>query len=118
MYIGRRIAGKLGRTMNRRHVLVGLLFFLAGLAAPSLAAVPQRLNYQGKLGDASGDPLTGTYNLRFRFCSDENCSGVLYSETWDDARAVSVANGVYSVQIGSYTPIPGAVFDGSVVYLE
>ena len=29
------------------------------------AGIPQYLNYQGKLGDASGNPLNGSYCFRF-----------------------------------------------------
>lgn len=45
-----------------RNVLLALFFLLI----PSLAlAVPQFMNYQGKLTDSAGTPLTGTANITF-----------------------------------------------------
>jgi hypothetical protein len=94
--------------------------FLLCLGSLAGAAVPQRLNYQGKLGDASGNPLSGTYSFRFKLFAAETGGAALFSEDVTGANAVSVVNGIYSVQIGSYTSggIPYGVFDGANLYLE
>src|SRR5579872_1062829 len=94
---------------------------LPALPAPASAAVPQLLNYQGKMGDASGNPLTGTYDMRFRLCADSGCATPLYDEEWDSSNAsggVPVANGIYTVQIGTYKTLPVAVFNTATLYLE
>ena len=36
-------------------------------AFPAAAGVPERLNYQGVLRDADGDPQEGTFDMRFHF---------------------------------------------------
>lgn len=97
---------------------LSIAFLLA--AAAATAAVPQRLNYQGKLGNAAGDPLSGTYSFRFKLFAAETGGAALFSEDVTGADAVSVANGVYTVQIGSYTAggIPYGVFAGPDLYLE
>ncbi|MDE2237303.1 MAG: hypothetical protein KGK30_05390, partial [Elusimicrobia bacterium] len=85
------------------------------------AAVPQYINYQGKLGDASGNPLTGTYSFQFTFYDAASGGNQLFQEQWTGtSNAVGVVNGIYSVQIGSLTVggIPASTFDGSSVYLE
>jgi hypothetical protein len=108
--------------MGRKGV-AALAIFLGALAAlPAGAQVfPAYLNYQGKLGDASGNPLTGTYSFEFKLYN----AGTGGTQLFDDANytggsAVSVVNGVYSVQIGSLTAggIPPAVFFNSEVWLE
>ncbi len=85
-----------------------------------LAAVPQRLNYQGKLANAAGDPLSGTYSFRFKLFAAETGGAALFSEDVTGANAVSVANGIYTVQIGSFTAggVPYGVFEGQDLYLE
>ena len=61
--------------MTGRRPLAVFLSLSLGLssalsAAPAAAAsFPAYVNYQGKLGDASGNPLTGTYSFRFKFYS-------------------------------------------------
>src|SRR5579872_3621795 len=86
---------------------------LPAMPAPASAAVPQLLNYQGKVGDASGNPLSGTYDMRFRLCADSACAAPVYDEEWDSSNAsggVAVANGIYTVQIGTYKPLSASVF--------
>jgi len=107
----------------RRAARLGLLVPLLALAAAaSRAAVvfPSYLNYQGKLGDVSGNPLTGTYSFRFKLFDQSTGGTLLFSEDVTGANAVSVVNGVYSVQIGSLTAggIPGGAFQQSETWLE
>ena len=100
-----------------RRAFAALLLLGASVA---YAAVPQRLNYQGKLGNAAGDPLSGTYSFRFKLFAAETGGAALFSEDVTGANAVSVVNGIYTVQIGSFTTggIPYGVFNGPDLYLE
>ncbi len=102
---------------------IALLLFLGSLAAiPAAAQVfPAYLNYQGKLGDPSGNPLTGTYSFEFKLYSQSSGGALLFDDAnYTGGNAVSVANGIYSVQIGSLTAggIPVSAFFSPEVWLE
>ena len=107
---------------SRKREILSFVLLLSLLSLPQFpasAAISQSLNYQGKLADSSGNPLSGTYDFMFRFCADPACATMLYKEKWDaNTQSVPVINGVYSVQIGSFTAIPPVVFNGPPVYLE
>ncbi len=110
-----------GGSRCRRSRLAALVITLAAVgSAASAAAFPSYINYQGKLGDPSGNPLTGVYSFRFRFYDSPTKSTLLATEAGftGAANAVNVTNGLYSVQIGSFTPLPETVFHQSEVWLE
>lgn len=70
-------------------------------AAPA-AVSDGMLNYipvQGKLTDASGRPLTGTYNLTFRLYDVISGGAALHSDT----HSVKVVNGLFNSEIGGVT---------------
>ena len=81
------------------------------IAPPALAAGgPDRLNYQGVLRDAAGDPRQGTFDMRFRFFD----AATLGNEVLVDAHlgagtgGVVVTGGLFNVPLGS-----GDVLDGA-----
>jgi len=81
------------------------------------SAIPQQINFQGRLTNAQGTPLSGNYKFVFSIWDTGPGTGGtgLWSETQDN---ISVTNGVYSVTMGTATPIPTSVFDGSVRWME
>ncbi len=108
-------------TMRRnslRRLLAAVL--LCACAVSARAAFPAYLDYQGKLGNASGNPLTGIYSFRFQLCAQSSGACAFTEDVTGAANALSVTNGFYSVQIGSYTAggIPAAVFSGPETWLE
>jgi hypothetical protein len=105
--------------------LAALFVFISLAALPAAAQVfPAYINYQGKLGDPLGNPLTGTYSFQFALYNHGPTTAgatLLYTDTpFSGANAVTVSNGVYSVQIGSLTSggIPPSVFLNSEVWLQ
>jgi hypothetical protein len=88
-------------------VLVAVLLWVAGVAAGPLASnggsVPRLINYQGRLTDAAGNPLTGSYNMTFRLYT----GGAV---CWTEAQTVNVTYGVLNVLLGNVTPIPPNCF--------
>ena len=90
---------------------------LVGLAATPLLAqpVPMTLNYQGQLAEntPSQKPVNATLPMRFSIW-DSPLVGFgtqLWVETWDAPNSpVVVTNGIFSVLLGSVTPIPSSVF--------
>jgi hypothetical protein len=97
--------------MNVKIKICATLIALFLLAMSSLyAQVPQVINYQGQLTDASGNPANGTFTLIFSIFGAATGPGTaLYSET----QSVTVSNGVFNVLIGSVNPVPLNLFDSS-----
>lgn len=80
----------------------------------SNAQVPQLINYQGKLKDASGNPVDDTVKMQFSMYDAETGGTGLWAET----QTVQVTDGLFNVLLGSVNPIPYSVFSGAEVYLE
>ncbi len=67
------------------------------------AAIPNYLNYQGKVTTAAGvAPADGSYIMTFRICNTPAVGGVQWSETQP---SVLVFKGLLDVRLGSVTPI-------------
>jgi hypothetical protein len=75
--------------------------------------IPQMLSYQGKLTDTLGVPVAnGNYPMMFLLYSQPSGG----SSFWSESQSVTTKNGLFSVLLGSVTPI-GSIPDGGVVYL-
>jgi hypothetical protein len=103
--------------MRSRETLVAATIIIAALAVgavpfgPARAAVPPSLvNYQGVLRDQNDKPLTGTYDVTFRFMSDVSAGDeiLIDQHAAETANAVTVSGGLFGVALGS-----GTVTDGS-----
>jgi hypothetical protein len=83
---------------------------------PSLlcGAVPQSINYQGRLTTAAGAPITGAANLVFTICGDSLCTQQLWTEPQS---GIMISNGLFDVRLGSVNPIPLSVLNGSLRWL-
>ncbi len=100
--------------MPRSHLAAMLCLLFAGAviaAQPSspkaetdAISTPQLINYQGKLTDSDGDPLTGTYDMAFAIYNVASGGSALWSESQAD---VVVTEGIFNVILGSVTPITG-----------
>ncbi len=75
------------------------------------------MNFQGRLTDDVGQPITGTRDLKFRIYDDPTLSTNLLwgPETQNN---VPVTDGIFSVQLGSFTPLGQNVFNNPNCYLE
>ncbi len=80
----------------------------------SQAQVPQVINYQGMLTDAGGTALNGSFVIEFKIYDAPTAGTALWTET----QTVAVTAGLFDVLLGSVTPIPYTVFDGSDKYLS
>ena len=97
-----------------RMALAVLAGMLAAGTMPATAQVqvlpPDQMNYQGVLRDQNGNPLTGTYDMVFRFM-DAATGGneiLVDSHTAANSNAVIVAGGLFDVALGT-----GTMSDGS-----
>jgi hypothetical protein len=78
------------------HILTALCTIAS--AAIATADVPSLINYQGRLTDANGDPVTGSKNFAISIYDAATNGTLLYTET---IGAVTLDdNGVYSFQFG------------------
>jgi len=82
--------------MSFRGILLSVLAVLVFVSL-ALADAPNRMNFQGRLTDPSGNPLTGFYSIRFSIWT----AAVGGSEKWNETQgAVSVSNGLFNVELG------------------
>ena len=74
--------------------------------------------YQGRLTDADGDPLTGTYSMVYRLYDVYTGGAPLWTEQWTGSNRVAVSGGLFNVLLGSLTPIPqGVIASSGPLYL-
>jgi hypothetical protein len=102
-------------------VSIALACFAFSTPANAVQTVPYKMNFQGRIADASGNPMpTGTYNMKFRIY-DALTGGTLQ---WSEQRAnsastgVAVTNGLFSVQLGDVTSLPATIFTNQNLYFE
>ncbi len=76
------------------------------------AAFNEQINYQGKLTNSAGSPVSnGTYNMEFKLYVNNSTTTALWTETLTGANKVTVTNGLFSIMLGSTTPFTGVDFD-------
>jgi hypothetical protein len=106
-------------------LILALVLLAAGTSraqesVSSLAVSPQgstdTINFQGRLTDASGNPLTGAYNMRFSIYDAASAGAAVWGP--ETQNGVNVTNGLFSVLLGSSVPITPAVFDGADRWLQ
>ncbi len=97
--------------MLKKSLLIVILVFLWVFV--SNAQVPQLINYQGLLTDATDNPIDGSRTIQFKIYPTETGG----SEEWSEIHTVTVSNGLFSALLGSITPIPYTLFDGNDKYL-
>jgi hypothetical protein len=104
--------------MMRRQLAIALLCgcsLSVLILSTSASAVPPMTNYQAYLTDEAGLPRGGVYPMTFAIF-DAPTGG---SPSWSESHSsVSVTGGVFSVILGSVTPLPEALFSGPVLWLE
>lgn len=90
------------------YLIFALLLFIT---ATLHAEVPQLVNYQGKLMQANGLPVTdGTYSIQFAVYDVPTGGTALWSET---NASIQVKSGLFSVLLGSQKNLPENIFSGS-----
>jgi hypothetical protein len=97
-----------------RSVIAGLVV-LSVLAINAVAEVPQLISYQGHLVDGEGYPLNATVDLTVTIFGSPEESDSLWAETY---AGMSIEGGLFVLSLGSQTPFPSDLFDGSVRYLS
>jgi len=102
------------RLMRGKVLIFGLLFVVFCIYSLGYTAVPQMINYQGKITTPGGALVDTTVQMIFTIYDDSTTGNVLWADT---ISLVSVQKGIFSVLLGSGNPIPDSVFDGNIRYL-
>lgn len=79
-----------------------ILTLVYGLYNNSFAEIPRLINYQGRLTDANGTSLNGSYQITFRIYDAETVGTLLWQETHS---GLLIQKGVFGVLLGSVTPL-------------
>ena len=93
--------------------------FVSFLSSPIASAVPginHQINFQGKLVNPSTgtNVADGTYSIVFSIYSVSTAGTAIWTET----QTPTVTNGIFQVNLGGPTPLPGAIdFNTSNIYL-
>jgi hypothetical protein len=92
-----------------------LAFVLLAAAIPAAAVVmPMRIPFQGKLIDpATNNPKNGSFSMVFKIWDAPTGGNQLFTES----QTVAVANGVFSVQIGTISYLSADMLSGTSAYL-
>ena len=103
--------------MAKQFLFALAVVLLLTLIPVSLWAVPvpPYCNYQGKLTDPDGVPLSGEFEMNF----------ILYTaptggtQQWSETQTVTVSDGIYNLILGADTAFPADLFaNNHVLYLE
>lgn len=95
----------------KKAAILTVLVFLAG--ASSALAASNLVNYQGRLTDSSGTPVSGSMPVVFSLYATA-FGGTAF---WTEQQTVEVVDGLYNTLLGSVTPLSAALFDKPAVYL-
>lgn len=93
-----------------RNLALGLflaLFCIVFITPPSHASMTlaNKMNFQGRLTDTSGNPLNVTVDMQFKLYDAPTSGTLMWAETRTAANsnAVTVTNGLFSIKLGEGT---------------
>ncbi len=98
----------------KKSVITILIFTLFILLVN--AAVPNHISYQGKVDDASGQPMaSGSYQMTFSLYR----AAVGGTAVWSSgSQTVVVTDGLFSYELGAIVPFPSDLVSDSALWLE
>lgn len=100
--------------MRKRFFIITLMAMTICVMSASALAVPGVINFQGKLTNADGVSLDGTYTITFSLYNVENGGEPI----WSESQSVTVADGIYNVQLGTENSLSASLFDNDNLYLK
>ena len=84
------------------------------MGRPAQAQTPNGVNFQGRLADSSGNPITGTKSIAFSIWNAAT-SG---SQLWTETQNVAVSSGIYNVTLGSVLALSTGVFASAGTWIQ
>lgn len=98
--------------MKKLFTLIALLSF-----AVAFAQAPQQIKYQGVARDAAGNVIAnGTLQVQFEIHNVSAAGPVIYTE--NHTGVTTNQFGIFSLSIGSVTPLPANIFGSGDEFLE
>lgn len=103
--------------MKHRNYLI--IIIISILCVP-LYAAPGLINYQGRLTDNLGAPITSSVNITFTFWDAETGGNQLGTGFSDTDSVLPDSNGIYTTLIGDDPGnlVPESIFSGNAVWLN
>ena len=101
-------------------LLLGTVFMLLGIEAARARttvtqSVPHLISYQGALSDGNGNPINGNKNITVKVYSTASGGTAIWTEAHNN---LAVADGIFTVLLGSNSPLPDTLFDAPNRWLE
>src|SRR5574343_525539 len=105
--------------INKKRIaaVLAICMVVVGVFAPAqfaYAAFNPQINYQGKLTNSSNIAVSdGVYHMRFKLYTAETGGSPIWTEDRSTAAGdrVTVTNGLFSVMLGSSTPLTSVDFN-------
>jgi YVTN family beta-propeller protein len=102
--------------MKIRFLILSFVMAMAFGLSLFAQSVPQQISYQGRLTDDAGNPVDGdTVDMSFAIFGASSGGTALWSEVQVD---VLITGGIYSVELGDSSSLPGALFSAPGRWLE
>ncbi len=105
------------KTWKQIRISAMIMMVLLILSCLHCWAVPQQINYQGKLTDADGVAVAdSTLTMDFAIYDSDSGGAPLWSET----QSVIISSGVFNVQLGQdpvSNPFPADLFSDNILYV-
>jgi len=92
-----------------------MIVFILFSSLVVFGAVPDKMNFQGRLLDANKNPKSGTFSMVFSIWDSETGGTQIWSETQTN---VQVTNGMFSVQLGAVNGLTANVFSNDTRWLQ
>ena len=123
--VGRFLATQLTHTVITAVILIGFFFGATQVGALDSVLAPAAqtagasfttINYQGRLADPDGAPISDTLTFQFALYDAPSDGNLLWGpEVHAD---VPVSDGLFSVRLGQQEALPTNIFNGGDVWLE
>jgi len=81
------------------------ILILLGVIIASVYAIPEMINYQGKLTDPDGVAIEGVITVEFSIYNLETGGSPL----WSEAQDVTISHGLFDVRLGTVEPFPDSL---------
>lgn len=99
--------------LNKKILLCASVFFLIFSFS---SQAKNQLNYQGRITDKQGVPLSGAYTLSLSIVSPANGNQVLWGP---EEHTTTLSQGIFDVYLGSIKPLPTNLFeDNESLYIK
>lgn len=100
--------------MKARTVVFTLIAVVCLVSAAF--AAPQKVNFQGKLTDAAGNPINTSVSMTFTIY-DHATSTDSANKLWTETQTVTVTNGIYNVLLGASNAIDTELTETKALWL-